>query len=175
MKRPRLVLSLSLFATVLMVLLGSSSVWAGGPLHTGARSNVSEACDYETCHVRMMNGTFTADTLLVRPSATVVWTNMDPVGHSVTSGNRTGSEKDLGLLFDSGPELIRTNETWQHRFDATSAGSFSYFCIAHPMMVGKIVVGGEVVPEFPQLVMLVLAAGSLSSVFVLRMLRKKSR
>ncbi len=173
MKRPRHVLSLSLCATVILVVLGSSSVWAGGPLHTGARSNVNEACDDGTCHIRMVNGAFTADTLFVRPNATVVWTNTDPVGHSVTSGNRTGSEKDLGLLFDSGPELIGTDGTWQHRFDATSAGSFSYFCVAHPMMVGRIVVGGEVIPEFPQLAMLILAAGSVSSVFALRMLGKK--
>lgn len=173
MKRPQL--SLSLGAAVFLLLLGTSSVWAGGPLHSGAKSNVSEACDGGTCHIRMVNGAFTADTLLVRPNATVVWTNMDPVEHSVTSGNRTGSEKDIGLLFDSGPELIGTNATWLHRFDATSAGSFSYFCVAHPMMVGKIIVGGEVVPEFPQLAMLILAAGSLSSVFVLRMLRGNSR
>lgn len=175
MKLPQLSLPLSLGTTVFLVLLGSSSVWAGGPLHTGAKSNVSETCDGATCHVKMVNGTFSADTLFVRPNTTVVWTNMDPVGHSVTSGNRSGSEKDIGLLFDSGQELIGMNETWQHRFDATSAGSFSYFCMAHPKMVGKIVVGGEVVPEFPQLAMLILAAGSLSSVFALRILKGNSR
>lgn len=173
MERQQLSIPLSLGVTIFLVLLGSSSAWAGGPLHAGAKSNVSEACYDGTCHIRMVNGAFTADTLFVRPNATVVWTNMDPVGHSVTSGNRTGSEKDVGLLFDSGPELIGTNETWQHGFDATSAGSFSYFCIAHPMMVGRIVVGGEVVPEFPQLATLILVAGSLTSVFALRVLKKQ--
>ncbi|MGI0015743.1 MAG: cupredoxin domain-containing protein, partial [Nitrososphaera sp.] len=73
------------------------------------------------------HSTFIPETLVVRPGAAVIWTNMDPIGHTVTSGN--AEDKDAGSLFDSGFPLLKTDENWEQEFGAP--GTFRYFCRAH--------------------------------------------
>ena len=67
---------------------------------------------------------------------TVVWTNMDTAGHTVTSGNP--GDADVGSLFDSNFPLLKTGETFEYTFD--TAGEYAYFCQVHPWMVGKVIV-----------------------------------
>ena len=61
----------------------------------------------------------------------VVWNNVDTAAHTVTSGS--SSEGPDGL-FDSG--LFLSGATFEYSFNAP--GSYDYFCIVHPWMVGNI-------------------------------------
>ena len=70
---------------------------------------------------------FSPGTLTVPVGTSVKWTNKDGVVHTVTS--TTG-------LFDSGS--MGNGATYSFTF--TTSGSYSYYCIVHPNMVGTIVV-----------------------------------
>ncbi|MGH9878221.1 MAG: cupredoxin domain-containing protein, partial [Nitrososphaerales archaeon] len=74
--------------------------------------------------------------ITVNIDTTVTWTNMDTMGHTVTSG--TLGDADIGILFDSNFPLMETGETFEYTFD--TAGEYPYFCQVHPWMVGKVVV-----------------------------------
>jgi plastocyanin len=95
------------------------------------------------------NKCFDPAELEVPVGATVVWTNKDAAGHTVTSGKP--ADADSGVLFDSTKEtaafLIKPEESWQHTFD--TAGEYYYFCQVHPHMVGEIVVKEGGVPPPP--------------------------
>ena len=68
---------------------------------------------------------FSPNPMEVKVGDTVTWTNDHREGHTVTS---TSSE------FNSGD--IQPGQTFRHTFDKT--GSFDYYCIIHPSMVGKV-------------------------------------
>jgi plastocyanin len=68
---------------------------------------------------------FSPNPIEVKVGDTVTWTNDHHEGHTVTSAS---SE------FNSGD--IQPGQTFRHIFDKT--GSFDYYCIIHPSMVGKI-------------------------------------
>lgn len=68
---------------------------------------------------------FSPNPMEVKVGDTVTWTNDHREGHTVTSKS---SE------FNSGD--IQPGQTFRHTFDKT--GSFDYYCIIHPSMVGKV-------------------------------------
>jgi len=68
-------------------------------------------------------------TLTVKPGETVTVTNMDLVGHSVTS--------DVAGLFDTG---IVSNGKSVTFTAPTKVGSYPYHCTPHPSMKGTLVV-----------------------------------
>ena len=72
----------------------------------------------------------------VNIDTTVVWTNMDTTGHTVTSGSP--GDANFGSLFDSNFPLLKTGETFEYTFD--TAGEYAYFCQVHPYMTGKVIV-----------------------------------
>ncbi|MFQ5920525.1 MAG: plastocyanin/azurin family copper-binding protein [Nitrososphaerales archaeon] len=74
--------------------------------------------------------------ITVSAGTTVVWTNKDVVGHTVTSGNP--SDAETGTIFDSGFPLMKQGEQFEHAFD--TPGAYEYFCLVHPHMVGKVTV-----------------------------------
>ena len=61
----------------------------------------------------------------------VVWNNIDTAAHTVTSGS---SSEGPDELFDSG--LFLNGATFEYTFH--EPGSYDYFCIVHPWMVGTI-------------------------------------
>ena len=63
----------------------------------------------------------------VSMGSTVIWYNRDAVIHTVTARDRT---------FDSGS--LRRNDTFSYTFH--EAGTFEYYCIPHPYMIGKVIV-----------------------------------
>jgi len=80
------------------------------------------------------NNCFTPVKSTISPGGEVIWTNNDEVTHTITSGNpRDGPDG----LFDSG--LIIPGDTYSLEFDI--AFEYDYFCLVHPWMEGKIVVG----------------------------------
>jgi plastocyanin len=78
--------------------------------------------------VKMENMNFSPAALTVRSGERIEFKNLDLVPHTVTA-------KSAGT-FDSG--LVKPGESWT--FTAKVAGSFSYACSFHPMMVGELTV-----------------------------------
>jgi plastocyanin len=72
--------------------------------------------------------------LTVSVGTTVIWTNNDGTGHTVTEGNPSGITPPNG--FDSG--ILAPGKTFSHNFDM--AGAIQYYCTLHPTMLGKILV-----------------------------------
>lgn len=76
---------------------------------------------------------FAPNPIDIKAGNTVTWTNNDNETHTVTSGSGA-NDTNLGKQFDSG--LIGPKQTFTQTFKST--GEFSYFCLVHPTMVGKI-------------------------------------
>jgi len=72
---------------------------------------------------------FDSAEITVPAGTTVTWTNNDPVAHTVT---------DVNQAWDSG--LFESGATFSKTF--TEPGEYSYYCIPHPTMIGKVVVTG---------------------------------
>ena len=64
----------------------------------------------------------------------VTWSNDDTAAHTVTSGTAVGGADGV---FESG--LFAAGTTFSHTFE--EEGTFDYFCMVHPWMVGSVVVG----------------------------------
>ena len=77
---------------------------------------------------------FNPYTANVGVGGTVTWTNSDTAAHTVTSGTATDGPDGT---FDS--SIITPGKTFSNTFD--KAGSYDYFCVVHPWMTGKVVVG----------------------------------
>ncbi len=61
----------------------------------------------------------------------VIWNNVDSAAHTVTSGNPSDGPDGV---FDS--SLFMSGTTFSHTFD--EAGTYEYFCMVHPWMIGII-------------------------------------
>jgi len=82
--------------------------------------------------VVMENIQFNPPQITIPAGTTVVWTNIDTVIHTVTSGTRENPDG----LFDSGD--IPEGGTFTYTFD--EPGTYDYFCIPHPGMEGTVIV-----------------------------------
>jgi plastocyanin len=71
------------------------------------------------------------EVLTVEVGTTVVWDNVDTTFHSVTAGTPPA---DMTGVFDS--EMMGAGDKFEYTF--TEAGTFDYFCIFHPWMVGTV-------------------------------------
>ncbi|WP_316504595.1 cupredoxin domain-containing protein [Nitrosopumilus sp.] len=67
----------------------------------------------------------------ITAGTTVQWDNVDNTVHTVTSGDPTGGADGL---FDS--ETMAAGDKYEYTF--TDSGSYDYFCIFHPWMVGTV-------------------------------------
>ncbi len=63
---------------------------------------------------------------------TITWFNGDAISHTVTSG--AGGDPEEGDLFDS--DAIIPDQYYSLTFD--NPGSYGYYCIYHPTMVGEV-------------------------------------
>ena len=77
--------------------------------------------------VAIENFDFNPAVITVPAGTKVTWTNKDVEQHTVTERNRA---------FNS--DAIAGDKTFSVTFD--KAGSFEYFCLIHPHMVGRVVV-----------------------------------
>lgn len=73
---------------------------------------------------------FKPEPIDIQVGTTVVWTNQDNIGHSVTSGTAPTADGK----FDSG--LFEQSQTFTRTF--TEPGEYAYFCSRHPSMIGLI-------------------------------------
>jgi nitrite reductase (NO-forming) len=83
--------------------------------------------------------------LTVPVGTTVTWVNQDSVGHTVTEGNPSSPKPANLRVFDSSGEaltgkvaLIGPGQSWNFTF--TTSGTYEYYCIVHPYMLGQITV-----------------------------------
>ena len=77
------------------------------------------------------NSCFIPAEVTVSVGDTITWSNDDTAAHTVTSGTPSGGPDDI---FDS--SLFMAGTTFEHTFD--EAGTYDYFCMVHPWMVGKV-------------------------------------
>ena len=77
------------------------------------------------------NACFSPASLTINAGDTVEWTNTDTAAHTVTSGSPSDGPSGV---FDS--SLIMGGASFENTFD--EAGSYDYFCMVHPWMVGNI-------------------------------------
>lgn len=86
-----------------------------------------------TSSVIMQNIAFVPNSLTITRGTTVVWTNLDPTPHSVTSGTPGNPDG----IFDSGQKS--TGEQFSFKFD--NAGQYRYYCqVNGAQMTGLIIV-----------------------------------
>jgi len=85
-------------------------------------------------------GCFIPSMVTIDVGGEVTWENDDTAAHTVTSG--TPAEGPDGH-FDS--SLVMAGSSFSHTFD--EAGSFDYFCMVHPWMVGTVIVEAEAAHE----------------------------
>jgi len=103
---------------------------------------VEESSEPKTVNVEIPQGTsspgcetsnacFSPASLTINAGDTVEWTNTDTAAHTVTSGSPANGPSGV---FDS--SLIMGGASFENTFDAV--GSYDYFCMVHPWMVGNI-------------------------------------
>ena len=103
---------------------------------------VEESSEPKTVNVEIPKGTsspgcetsnacFSPASLTINVGDTVEWTNTDTAAHTVTSGSPSDGPSGV---FDS--SLIMGGASFENTFD--EAGSYDYFCMVHPWMVGNI-------------------------------------
>jgi predicted secreted protein with PEFG-CTERM motif len=82
------------------------------------------------------DGCFIPSMVTIDIGGEVIWENNDTAAHTVTSGTPSG---EVGAVFDS--SLIAPGSTFSYEFE--DAGTFDYFCMVHPWMVGAVMVSSE--------------------------------
>ncbi len=105
--------------------------------HMTAEVSVNPGSSVPGCE--KTNECFTPYQVAIDPGGEVTWSNDDTAAHTVTSG--TAKDGPDGN-FDS--SLFMAGTTYSHTFD--TLGSYPYFCMVHPWMVGNVLntVGGGI-------------------------------
>jgi plastocyanin len=79
------------------------------------------------------NACYTPASVTINAGDTVKWDNVDTAAHTVTSGSPADGPSGV---FDS--SLVMGKASFEHTFD--KAGTYDYFCMVHPWMVGNVIV-----------------------------------
>ena len=77
------------------------------------------------------NTCFIPSSVTINVGDTISWSNDDTAAHTVTSGNPANGPDGN---FDS--SLLMVGKTFDVTFD--NSGSYDYFCMVHPWMVGEV-------------------------------------
>src|SRR5574341_2617435 len=101
-----------------------------------AKVDVSIPAGSATPGCEETNACFDPHESIIDVGGEVTWTNSDTAAHTVTSGNPTDGPDGV---FDS--SLFGPSKTFSHKFD--EAGTFNYFCMVHPWMIGVVTVQSE--------------------------------
>jgi len=86
------------------------------------------------------DGCFIPSPVTIDIGGTVTWENNDTAAHTSTGGSAVDGPSGA---FDS--SLIMAGSSFSHTFEA--AGTFDYFCMVHPWMVGAVIVEDPAVAE----------------------------
>ena len=140
MRRLSLLIPLCIMA---VVAFGACS--EGGPYATPTPTPAGDATPVPIDRVKMQNAQFIHARIQVRAGATVKWTNVDELGHTVTPTNKTqwGSTGSG----DDPSQWIQNGESWSFTFK--EPGVYKYYCISHAFkddkgewigMIGEVIV-----------------------------------
>ena len=95
--------------------------------------------------IDIVNFAYNPADITVPVGTTVTWINQDDVGHTVTEGDPNSPKPTNLRVFDSSGEaltgrvaLIGPGQSWSYTF--TTPGTYEYYCIVHPYMIGQITV-----------------------------------
>ena len=95
--------------------------------------------------IDIVNFAYNPADVTVPVGTTVTWINQDAVGHTVTEGVPNSPKPANLQVFDSSGEaltgrvaLIGPGQSWSYTF--TTPGTYEYYCIVHPYMIGQITV-----------------------------------
>jgi plastocyanin len=104
--------------------IGAPAAGCGGGY--GTKPAAATSADTAAKIVEMTDSTFAPSAVDVQVGETVTFVDKDEIAHTATAEG----------VFDSG--TLRRGGRFD--FKATKAGTFSYVCVFHPGMTGKIVV-----------------------------------
>jgi plastocyanin len=116
---------------ILVIVIG---VFSYSPAYaTNTDVKIASGSSVPGCEV--YNNCFIPSTVTINTGDQVTWYNTDSAAHTVTSGtNPDGPDGN----FDS--SLFMAGTTFSVKFDNYAAGTYSYICMVHPWMTGKVIV-----------------------------------
>ena len=129
----RIILAILIITWVMAAVSCGTSSPTTTPAQPGTGTQVkpppgeTPGLEFNPVAVAVENFAFSPATITIAVGTTVTWTNKDDVRHTVTSRTQ---------LFDSG--LLAKDSSFSYKFD--QKGSYEYYCIPHPYMVGKVIV-----------------------------------
>ena len=103
--------------------------------HTTATVTNAPGSSVPGCEVTA-DGCFIPSMVTIDVGGEVIWENNDTAAHTITSGTAAGGPDGY---FDS--SLVIAGSTFSHTF--AEAGTYDYFCMVHPWMVGSVMVSAE--------------------------------
>jgi len=105
------------------------------PMSSRVRESHGHVAESTTAQVHIKDFTFTPHVMRVKAGTTVVWTNQDSVGHTVTSGNNSDAHTwRSSALLSQGQHFTVTFH---------KPGTYPYYCMPHsyePNMHGVVIV-----------------------------------
>ena len=84
-------------------------------------------------------GCYNIPILTVAPGTTITFSNTDNAAHTLTSGSPADGPTGV---FDSSLVLVGS---W-YKFTLEEEGTYEHYCLVHPWMTGRIIVGSETAP-----------------------------
>ena len=115
-------------------LLVAAAIGSAGSAEAGGGCRGMPATTGEGTDIYMTGACFHPTVLYAEPGDTVSWLNGESLAHTVTGANTVwGDYSELGI-----------GDSVAQRFD--EAGTYPYFCLLHPGMIGAVVVGDAPAP-----------------------------
>jgi plastocyanin len=133
------VVLLSIAAPVVVAACGNGGSGSGGAyggggggavIPTESPSSPSGAGGGERQAVTIKDFSYSPATLTIDAGTTMVWTNEDSVGHTVTSADGIEVGAAITDVFDSG--ILNQGDTFEFTFD--EPGTYYYLCRPHASM-----------------------------------------
>jgi len=107
-------------AGLLGVVASAAMIHGGSIARAAVEKNAASSISID-------NFSFTPKEITVAVGTTITWVNHDDVPHTVVSTDKKFRSRALD-----------TDD--QFSFTFTDAGTYSYFCSVHPIMIGKVIV-----------------------------------
>ena len=127
-------LSFSLLAIFSLIAVAPSAFAAHG--EAGMSATVTNAPGSSTPGCEATDNCFIPSTVVVTVGGTVTWENTDTAAHTATAGSAADGPSGV---WDS--SLVMAGGSYSVTLD--DAGTYPYFCMVHPWMVGTVIVEAE--------------------------------
>ena len=130
-KMKKIIYSLFVLLTVFSVIAITPSAFAD---HSKVDINMAIGSSVPGCETNNM--CYMPHMAALDIGGEAMWHNIDDMAHTVSSGTPA---EGLDDVFDSG--LVPAGGMFSYKFE--EAGTYDYFCMVHPWMVGIVTVGAE--------------------------------